>query len=196
MSERKVTLIIGKRGSGKSYLARHLLQSEPRSVVFDTMGEYTEGVMFGPENFPDLLLFWKHVYRKPYRIIYRPIDPEAEIGRIAENVFTVGNVTLLVEEVDCFVSPYKIDPGMAHIIQRGRHNNISLIGVTQRPFGIHRLLSSQAKKIMVFNTNEPRDREYLRMLLGQEIEGKLDQLKQYEFVEWSDETGDLEIRRI
>lgn len=193
MTEKKITLIFGKRGSGKSYLAEKLIREERRLVVFDVMGEYKNGVVFGTENHEQLCTFWRYIYHGSFRIIYRPIKPDDEIGRICELVYELGNLTFLVEEIDCYCSAFKISDEFAAIVQRGRHKNIALIGITQRPYGIHRLLTSQAKEIYVFNTNEPRDREYLRTLLGQEIEPKLDALKQFEFVKWEDGKEGLEI---
>lgn len=191
--EKKVIIIIGKRGCGKSYLANKLIDSEPRLVIFDTMSEYKNGVVFGAEDYDEFLEFWRKVYRVRFRLIFRPLKPDAEIDRICDLVYCLGNLCFLVEEIDCYCTAYQISDNFAAIIQRGRHKNITLIGVTQRPYGIHRLLTSQAKEVYVFNTNEPRDREYLRILLGQEIEQKLDALKQYEYVHWQDGKEGLEI---
>jgi len=191
--EKKIILIFGKRGTGKSYLAEKLITSERRLFIFDTLGEYESGVIFDNENIDQCLEFWRHVYYNDFRIVYRPLKPDAEIDNIAELVFVLGNLTFVVEEIDCYCTSFQISDSFAHIVQRGRHKNITLIGVTQRPFGIHRLLTSQAKEIYVFGTNEPRDRDYLKQLLGQEIEAKLDQLKQYEYVHWQEDNPGLEI---
>ena len=193
MTEKKITLIFGKRGSGKSYLAGKLIENESRLIVFDTMSEYTNGVTFGTEEYEQFLELWRQVYRKQFRLIYQPIQPHAEIEQICDLVYALGNCCFLVEEIDCYCTAYQISDTFAAIVQRGRHKNITLIGITQRPYGIHRLLTSQAKEIYIFNTNEPRDREYLRTLLGQEIEAKLDALKQYEYVHWQDGKEGLEI---
>lgn len=192
-TEKKITLIFGKRGSGKSYLANKLIENERRLFVFDTLSEYNKGVIFGSESRDQCLEFWRRVYGRNFRLIYRPILPEQEIDDFCDLVFSLGDLTFLIEEIDCYCSAYKISDQFARIIQRGRHKNITLIGITQRPFGIHRLLTSQAKVIYVFNTNEPRDREYLRTLLGQEIDAKLDSLKQYEFIKWEDGSPQLAI---
>jgi len=191
MIEKKIILIFGKRGSGKSYLANKLIENEQRVLVFDTLGEYTEGVVF--EDYEKFAGFWRVMYRQPYRLIYRPLKPDQEIEQIAELVYTIGNICFVVEEIDCYCTAYQISESFAHVVQRGRHKNITLIGITQRPYGINRLLTSQAKEIYIFNTNEPRDREYLRILLGQDIDAKLDSLKQYEYVKWTDGKEDLEI---
>ena len=193
MSEKKVIIIIGKRGSGKSYLANKLIENERRLLVFDTLGEYQSGVVFDAEYAERFKEFWRHVYRGNFRLIYRPLKPDAEIDDIAELVFLLGNMTFLVEEVDCYCTSYQISDAFAHIIQRGRHKDITLIGVTQRPYGIHRLLTSQAKELYVFSTNEPRDIDYLKTLLGVEVEEKIKSLGQYQYLHWQDGCEGLQI---
>lgn len=187
MSEKKIILIFGKRGSGKSYLAKNLIQTERRLFIYDTIGEYNNGVVF--TELDELLRFWRRICRDRFRLIYQPADPSADFDRAAELLYLLGNVTLVVEELDIYCQPLSISRPLANVVQRGRHRNITFIGITQRPFGIHRLLTSQAKEIYIFRTNEPRDRQYLCDLLGQEVEAKLDQLKEYEYVKWTDPEG-------
>jgi hypothetical protein len=189
--ERKIILIFGKRGSGKTVLNQKLIADTPRLLIFDTLGEYSQGVVC--ENAQQLADFWERHHAGNFRIIYRPLKPAEEINAVAGLVWSCGKMTFSVEEIDCFCGPQQIEDNFAQIIQRGRHRDIELIGVTQRPYGIHRLLTSQAKEIYIFNTNEPRDREYLRNLLGGDIEAKLDQLKQFEYVKWTDGSQDLVI---
>ena len=189
--ERKVKLIFGKRGSGKSYLAQKLIEKTPRLLIFDTLGEYTQGVVC--DSVQALANFWQKHHNQKFRLIYRPLKPVDEIEIVAGLVWSCGNMTFAVEEIDTFCGPLSIGDNFAQIIQRGRHKNIELLGVTQRPFGINRLLTSQAKEIYVFNSNEPRDREYLRNLLGSDIDTKLDALKQYEYIKWIDGSQDLVI---
>jgi len=193
MSEKKITLIFGKRGSGKSYLANKLIENESRLLVFDVMSEYKNGVVFGTEDYDLFLEFWRKVYIGRFRIIYQPMIPDAEAENMCDLVYALGNCCFMVEEVECFCTTHQISPNFAAIIQRGRHKNITVIGISQRPYGIHRLLTSQAKEIFIFNTNEPRDREFLRILLGQEIDSKLDVLKPFEYVHWQDGKEGLEI---
>jgi len=191
--EKKIQLVIGKRGSGKSVLAKHLIGDAARLVVFDIMSEYGCGVTFDSEDMPCLVAFWRQVYKRSFRIVYRPIEPKAEIGWLAEAVYCLGDVTFVVEEIDSVCTPYDVPWAMRQIIQRGRHKNIQMIGVTPAPFGINRDLTRQAKDIFVFSTNEPRDIQYLRGLLGEKIEPALAGLDKYEFVHWTEENEELRI---
>jgi len=197
--EKKIRLVIGKRGSGKSVLTKYLIRNDRRLVVYDIMSEYVEGVVFDSGDIGEGLEmreFWRHVYRRSFRIIYRPLSVKFEILWLATAVFSLGDLTFVIEEIDAVCTPFDIPEPMQAIIQRGRHKNIELIGVTPAPFGIHRDLTRQAKDIFIFRTSEPRDIHYLRQLLGERIEPKLAALEQYEFVQWSDSHDELRIGKV
>lgn len=193
MIEKKVILVIGKRGSGKSYLTKKMIAEHRRLLVYDIMSEYTGGIVFETETNDKFSQFWGHVYKKDFKLIFRPIQPKQEIDHLARLVFALGDMTFVVEEIDSICTAYDLPESFSRIIARGRHRNITLVGVTPAPFGIHRDLTRQAKEIYIFNTKEPRDRDYLKNLLGQEIEAKLDALEQYEYVKWEDGKEQLEI---
>jgi len=196
MTEKIIKLIFGKRGSGKSFLAAHMLDRHDRFIVYDTLHEYRNGVVFDDRFL--LAKFWRERYRAArFKIIYRPTQPAEEEAVISEWAWLCGDICYLVEEIDNYCTSYKpTSEFFSHIIQRGRHKNITLIGVTQRPYGIPRILTSQAKEICIFRTNEPRDREYLKSLLGQEIDAALDDLAQYEFLRWEDGSDKFTICKI
>lgn len=196
MTEKKVQLVIGKRGSGKSVLAKFLIRNTRRLVIYDIMSEYVDGVIFDESEKEQLVDFWRHIYRQGFRIVYRPLVPKEEINWLALAVFALGDVTFVVEEIDSICTPFDMPFQMQSIIQRGRHQNIELIGVTPAPFGIHRDLTRQAKDIYIFRTGEPRDIQYLRQLLGEAIEPRLAALEQYEFIHWSDGVEQLRIGKV
>lgn len=193
--EKKVILVIGKRGTGKSYLVDKLINNCTRLIVYDPQSEYDGGVVFDLDHYQDFIRFLFRYHKANFRIIYRPINPEAEIDDIAKLVFALGNLTLVVEEIEAYCSSHSINMNLMAILARGRHKNIDLIGVTQRPFGIHRYLTSQAKTAYVFRTNEPADRDYLKNLLGSEIEPLLDQLKEFEHIVWQEHKEGFEIKK-
>lgn len=181
MSEKKVILILGQRGSGKSYLAKDLIKDCKRLIIYDTLGEYNIGICV--ENLDEFKGFFLKVYPGNFKICYQPVNPINDFDIICDIVYECGDLTLLVEEIDTFCSAQDISDNFANIIQRGRHRNITLIGVSQRPFGIHRLITSQAKIIYSFVHREPRDLDYLKAFIGDEAE-KIKDLKQYEFLGW------------
>jgi len=191
--EKIIELILGKRGSGKSYLAKKMVLQHSRYLIYDTLGEYTDGVVI--QSLAELSTFWEKVYRKKFRIIYQPLDPELEFDAICELVWQCENMTFLVEEVDRYARPLAMSLPFKEIIQRGRHHDITFIGVTQRPHGVDKLITSQAKAMYIFNTTEPRDIKYFQEVVGDGVIEKFAELKQYEYVKWQDGTDVLEIGR-
>ena len=191
--EKIIELILGKRGSGKSYLAKKMVLQHSRYLIYDTLGEYTDGVVI--QSLAELSGFWEKVYRKKFRIIYQPLDPELEFDAICELVWQCENMTFLVEEVDRYARPLAMSLPFKEIIQRGRHHDITFIGVTQRPHGVDKLITSQAKAMYIFNTTEPRDIKYFQEVVGDGVIEKFAELKQYEYVKWQDGTDQLEIGR-
>jgi len=194
-TEKKIQLVIGKRGSGKSVLTKYLIRDTKRLVVYDIMTEYAAGVTCDDTD-RHYLEFWRQVYRGDFRIIYRPLKVKEEIAWLAEAIFALGDLTFVVEEIDSICTSFDMPEAMQAIIQRGRHKNIELIGVTPAPFGIHRDLTRQAKSIYIFKTNEPRDIQYLSRLLGEAIEAKLAALEQYQFIHWSDVSEKLRVGKL
>lgn len=129
------------------------------------------------------------VYRDSFRLIYRPLQDQPEFEEICELAYKCGNLTLVAEELDIFAQPQRMTLAFQQLIKRGRHKDIRFVGITQRPFGIDRTITSQADRIFVFKTDEPRDVKYLCELLGEEIRAELEALEPYEYLECSD-TGE------
>lgn len=195
LAEKKIVLVFGTRGSGKSYSVKKMLQQERRFLVYDIMSEYEQGIVFGTETNLQFRQFWRKCYRHNFRLVYRPIRPKVEIEMLADLVFALGDMTFVVEEIDSICSPHELPEIFSWIIQRGRHRNITLVGVTPAPFGINRDLTRQAKEIRVFRIKEPRDIDYLKNLLGAEIEAKIAALGQYEYIKWEDGKDTLTIEK-
>jgi len=82
--EKKIILIIGKRGSGKTYFAKRYIADRRRLVVFDTLQEYTQAVSF--DSIKDFAEFWQLHQASNFRLVYKPIDPKAEFDQVADLV--------------------------------------------------------------------------------------------------------------
>jgi len=191
--EKIISLIFGKRGSGKSELAKKMVQDKKRLFIYDTMGEHTNGVLI--KDLVQLRDYWKKVYRGNFRIIYQPVDPYADFNSICKEVAICKNLTFYIEEVSIYSKPLSLSPEFLEIIQRGRHYFIEMIATSQRPHGIDKMLTSQAKKMYIFNTTEPRDIAYFKDTVSYEIVQAIANLEQYQYVEWTDGSDQLEIKR-
>jgi len=187
MKEKKVVLVLGQRGTGKSYAARKLAEGMKRLIIYDTLGEY-DGEGVSCESLDEFKKYFLSVYKDNFRIVYQPSNPGSDEGRqefneICGYLYDCGDLVLMVEEIDTFCPGNSMLDQLANIIQRGRHKNISFIGVSQRPVGIPKIITSQAKTIYTFLHREPRDIEYLRDFIGQEAE-QISDLGQYEYLKW------------
>jgi len=182
MKESFVSLYLGMRGAGKSYLVKEYeLKKYKRILIYDTQGEYTDGIVF--EELEELKKFWLQHYQGAFKIIYRPLN-HVNFSAICDLVYTCGNMCFVVEELDLTAGTFDTDINFQSIIKRGRHKNITFIGISQRPFGINRNITSQAKIIYSFRQLEPRDVEYLKYFIGVEAE-QIPNLKKYHFLYWN-----------
>jgi len=189
-----ISVTFGKRGSGKTVKARNCVRGHDRVLFYDTLGhDYTDGVIC--ESLDQLKEFWLKVYRGPFRIIYRPIDPEGDFAEVCGLVYAAGDMAFVVEEVDMFFRGDVPCAEFRHIIQRGRHENIELIGVTQRPKGFGRLFTSQVETFYIFKATEPVDIEYFRDRCGQQVADLLPTLEPFHYVRYSDSAGSCEIAK-
>ena len=177
-----ITIIFGRRGSGKTTLAKELVNQEDRLIVFDTLSEYDgKGVLI--TDIFDLASYIKKNHTKNFRIIFCPLDLTNNFDYICEFIYLIGNLTFVIEEVDAFCSPFSNPIPFQKIIRYGRHKNISITTTTRRPAEMSRLLSSQANRIISFVQHEPRDIAYLKSIIGQEAE-KIKDLKDHQYLEY------------
>lgn len=183
--EKKIHLILGIRGTGKSTKAKEILKTRPRVLIYDTLCEYKDGLIV--EDYKTLCETWKKVHGQNYKLVFQPVDPLESFGDICELVYSCGDITFLVEEIDTFLSlnPAGLDRRFLNIVQRGRHRDIELIGITQRPYTMPAILRSQCKELYTFRQFEQRDIEWLRGILGHEAD-KVKDLKQFEYIHYSD----------
>jgi len=193
MDEATIAIVFGKRGSGKTVKATNLVADESRVLFYDTLcHDYTDGVIV--DSLEELKAFWRKVYRGSFRIIYRPTDPQGDFPEICRLVYEAGDIYFVVEEVDMFFKGDTTSPEFRQIIQRGRHARVSLVGVTQRPKGFGRLLTSQVHDFYVFRVTEPVDADYFRERLSQDAAGKLAGLGQYQYLHYIDRDASYEIK--
>jgi hypothetical protein len=179
--ETSVQLVFGIRGTGKSYFVKHyVIPKHKRRIIYDTQGEYNDGIIF--EDFAKLKEFWARCAEKDFKLIYRPIRHDHFL-ELCDLVYLCGNMAFIVEELDLTAGTYDNDIEFLSLIKRGRHRNVEIIGVSQRPFGINRNITSQAKEIYSFCQKEPRDIDYLRYYLGESAE-LIRHLKNFHFYYW------------
>jgi AAA+ ATPase superfamily predicted ATPase len=178
----QISLIFGRKGSGKTTLAMRLISESERPHLFisDFLSEYGHlGVIV---TSPGELL--KSMTRTDKATYVCQRFSESEFNQLCEIVYTVGNCLFVIEEVDMVCSPMKISKPFAGLIRYGRHENVDIVAISRRPFDVNRLLTSQADVVYSYRFAEPRDIDYLKALTGCNAED-VTNLEKYHYYEKS-----------
>jgi len=175
-----VVVVIGHRGSGKSWLGKKLAQKFPRLIVWNFM---LEDMPLGyPVETPKALI--EAIKKKVTHIVYNPLHKnEAEFEQVNKIIFSIGyNYAYYVEETDFFARSKYIPFWFNEILNRGRHHGIALLCVARRIFNLNPSVHFNANHIFVFNTTDGRDLTYLRNIDARLEEAK--NLPKYHYLWW------------
>lgn len=195
----EITLVLGRKGSGKSYLCRKLVNAASRRIIIDPMRESVSGAVV--KSFPALVEYLRRVRRGRFSVILRAMDIQSELDAIALTVAgepdnpPLPDTTLYVDEIDRLCSPSQIPEPLFRLANYGRHFRISLIGAARRPKRIHHDLTANADRLLIGALMEPADADYFREYIGDELAERVreiserfaaapDDKKPHEFVHW------------
>jgi hypothetical protein len=156
-------LILGKKGSGKTTLAKFLVRNLPfRFLIFDVIGNWAE-------------------FRKEYNyILVSPRNHIQYINQILMKVWNAGNYYIIYDEFDQY--PYS---GMVStIINIGRNRNIAGMYIARRTVNIHKDILQNATWTFVFGNNAYRDIEHINENYNIDSRAwtRYQNLKPYEFL--------------
>lgn len=181
--EAKRTIVLGMTGGGKSVITDGMTANDDRAVFYDTQcQDFKKGVIF--YDFKEFKRYWLKHYKSKFRIIFRPDDPQAYFPEFCKLVWACKNLTMVTEEMSLLIENGKACPEFKKIIYQGRKEGIKFVGVTQRPRGIGKDLTSQAKEWIIFDMIEPDDLAYIKGALGSYTIEQIQKLNasNYEFV--------------
>lgn len=167
-----VFLSLGRRGSGKSYIARRISEAYPRKVIFDSLGEYgdTDGIVCHSfDEFSERLI--ENANSPSFTLIYQ-FNPEEEnnvdeFNQALRVLWYKGNVFIVIEEIQIFASTHNMCMWLKNALLTGRHRNIGLFFTTQRPGECHKTIISQANHVFCGSLHEKNDIDYARSVLGE-----------------------------
>jgi len=188
MHNNQIITILGRKGSGKTYLARYLCQSAKRLVVYDPRGNFSKcGLVVDNKN--DFIRYLEQQQNKNFRIIYQPKFLLGQDRSVSEEHFNfVGrcigrlkNILFVIDEVHLFSNQKENGNMLKDFIVMGRQVGISIISTTIRYTNVTTDMRNNSDVLISFQCQEPSDVDYLRKRFGN-LADELPTLPSYHFI--------------
>lgn len=182
----------GKKGSGKSFLAKEIIEEYERVTVIDSNGEYddTEIITGFRECLDRLREIGKDEKQTThFKISLRTTSSDADIALI-DVAGTIPNQLIVVEETSRYVRPTYLPEPIANLVRYGRHMDISQLYIARRPSEVSREITANADITIWFRTQEPRDLAYFKAMTGENPD-KIRKLPRYKPFIYTDEPEKL-----
>jgi len=163
-----IQTIIGKRGRGKTTLAKNLIKisQAKQIIILDYLGEYGS---------------LKDNRIKTFRYIQE--GDLYDFCKFAWEESSPSFRTLVIfDEIDLYG---RYDQKIAFLYRYGRHKNIDLIGVSRRFFDLPVIVRALTDEYIFFQITEERDIQYLKRLVKDDYIQKLINLPKYKYIKLS-----------
>lgn len=160
-------VILGLQGTGKTYMAKYLLEQHPASIVYDVLHEYLG-------------------YNR-YIVKYRQYGNEAinELNMLVSKV-VIGSKKIklfILDEANrfCPAKPHPLPDSILELNDFQRHYGISFGAICRRPTQLHTDLVELAHYLFIFQLKGKNDLLYLDGIAGG-LGDKVLALPEYHFV--------------
>lgn len=167
----KIT-ILGRSGCGKSFLGKDIQKAFPRRIIFDITDEYSPNEMT-VNNFESFSSLMRSISNDAKFVVIVKFDEhlgEEDIKKIfnamMKIIYHIGDITIVIEEVQEYSSTHSIPQWFKTLLMRGRHKNIGFITTTQRPGQLHKAILSQSTHVFCGNLIDKNDVSTVSTFLG------------------------------
>jgi hypothetical protein len=168
VAPRDRVFVAGMTGSGKSTFASAIGSRWDRVLVYDPN---VDDVAVVPNSTVAYGLK-SALAALPGRVIYRPAgqesgDPGNCFGVLCDRVYELGGHGVVVHEAADFgATDRETDPRIVRLVRAGRHRNVPIVAVTQRPVNVARVWKSEASHLVCFYLVDPDDRRTMAGYMG------------------------------
>jgi hypothetical protein len=168
---------------GKSTLVKFAVKDCRRMILIDPMAEYENGtVVYNREDLYSLVTEENY-----FRVIFRPMDLDdkqeyKDIDYAADLALTLGNVTLVIDEVDNYCNAYYMSNQLRYCIQYGRHYDLSVVVSSRQANRIRNDITAQADYIITFQQQGKQSLAYLEYFSDSPNINKIIKLDKYYYV--------------
>lgn len=178
ISQTDILTICGRRGSGKSNLAktliRFLINSGCPVIIIDPLQEHRD--FSGATN---KLIMWG--------------DQQSFENFLAQIIGTWRGIIVIDEADGFFPNRKNLLPHQKTLIHLGRHYGLGMIFVTRRLANLHTDVISQTSKLFSFRLFSGADANYLSLMQLNELIEPIWNLEKYHFVYFDGNTGEMAI---
>lgn len=181
-------VVIGRTGSGKTYLLSKLIQLRQYVVFFRTKPD--------KNKFPNLIVTRRADAMRHFNGMRLLLEPDyrrqaVEGYNMLENAWQDGSWCVVMDELWYAEEQLGLRDYVNRMLTQGRSKDITAVLGVQRPVDISRFALSETKHVFVFQT-EGRDLKFtLRDSTTERIVPAVQSLKKYEFIYYNRETGQI-----
>ena len=149
----KLSVILGKRATGKTHLTKEMVAFRPRVIAFDTIREF---------DIPDyevvttLEELERQMQKDTFRVrVWDEYNEEEFFDKVCELVNTFKDLIFIIDEVDQYCGASFCSTGFKKLINYGRHQSIEIICTARSPAEIPKMLIGQTTDLYFFRIMEP-----------------------------------------
>jgi hypothetical protein len=180
-----INSIFGRKGGGKTFLAKEIAETEPRVIAIDNMGQFSNiQVVSGFDSCIKAIQSCQNL--ETFRFALQTTSEQEDLALI-DLAYYLDKFTIIIDETSKYVSSSYLPREFEQLIRYGRHGAINQVYMSRRPAEIHRELSSQSDVIVSFHQFEERDVQYLRNFMGDDAD-MTRHLGQYEILTYGPES--------
>lgn len=182
-----ISLIVAKRGFGKTTLLKNFLKQLPAWSLYDINHEYNA------QEFNAVIVYYFNdlkflLQRNEPRIIFKPKTSKIETFEFwcAIHYELARDYILILEEINKFLPSTMGSVYGKKLIDMGRHKNLGMIGTCRRIIGLDKDYTAQCDNFFMGRTFLPNDLKYIAEFLPEEILKKITKLPKFSFIYWND----------
>jgi hypothetical protein len=196
--------IVGRKGSGKSVLARSFWDDYPFDrIVVDPTGDVDPGDERAERLAAPMPARWP-VDAEGRRVTLRYVPDVRSPTWVDDMDRAVGlaywhphkRCLAWLDEIGAMTRANQTEANLRQALHQGRHRNLSLLMCGPRPIDINPLVLSQADYVAVFDLPNPRDRERVASTIGispTDFDAEHGRLEEYGFLWYEAKTHELTV---
>lgn len=185
-----LALMIGLSRSGKSVPIKRAIENSPRSLVFDTKGDYASQLKMERLVTPQQLIEYVHdIGAGDMRAAFMPskkrdFDLFCSVGFIA---MMYKQLDLVCEEIAQHTNPNKATGPWGRLVNQGLAYGCNIYATAQRGAEIDKSVLNNASHVHITRHGTEADQKYIADMLGVPIETIPTEPKK--FIQWNSANG-------